>query len=44
VAHHVRLWLCVLAYNLGNFLRRLGFPKVIKERSSRSLQVEMAKI
>ena len=27
VANQVRLQLFVLAYNLGNFLRRLGFPR-----------------
>ena len=33
VANQVRLWLFILAYNLGNFLRRLGLPKAIKDWS-----------
>ena len=28
VANQVRLWLFVLAYNLGNFMRRLNFARV----------------
>jgi hypothetical protein len=31
VANQVRLHLFVLAYNLGNFLLRLGLPKAIKD-------------
>ena len=44
VANQVRLWLFVLAYNLGNFLRRLGLPKAIKGWSLRSVQVKLIKI
>ena len=40
----VRLWLFILAYNLGNFLRRLYLPKAIKHWSLRSLQVKLIKI
>jgi hypothetical protein len=32
------------AYNLGNFLRRLGLPKSIKDWSLRSLQVKLIKM
>ena len=44
VANQVRLALFVLAYNLGNFLRRLGLPKAIKDWSLRSVQVKLIKI
>jgi hypothetical protein len=44
VANHVRLWLFVLAYNLGKFLRRPGLPRAVKEWSLRSLQVKLIKI
>jgi len=44
VANQVRLQLFVLAYNLGNFLRRLALPKVIKDWSLRSIQVKLIKI
>jgi hypothetical protein len=44
VANQVRLQLFVLAYNLGNFLRRLGLPKAIKDWSLRSLQVKLIKM
>ncbi|MFC1693773.1 transposase [Candidatus Latescibacterota bacterium] len=30
VSNQVRLWLFVLAYNLGNFLRRLVLPSELK--------------
>jgi len=43
-ANQVRLHLFVLAYNLGNFLRRLCLPKLIKDWSLRSLQVKLIKI
>ena len=33
-----------LAYNLGNFLRRLCLPKAVKHWSLRSLQVKFIKI
>ena len=39
VANQVRLQLFVLAYNLGNFLRRLGLPKAIKDWSLRSRRI-----
>ena len=44
VANQMRLRLFVLAYNLGNFLRRLGLPKAIKDWSLRSIQVKLFKI
>jgi len=44
VANHVRLQLFILAYNLGNFLRRLCLPKAIKDWSLRSLQVKLIKM
>jgi hypothetical protein len=44
VANQVRLQLFVLAYNLGNFLRRLGLPKAIKDWSLRSLQMNLIKM
>ena len=40
----MRLALFVLAYNLGNFLRRLALPKKIKHWSLRSLLVKLIKI
>ena len=43
VANQARLQLFVLAYNLGNFLRRLALPKVVKEWSLRSLQMKLIK-
>jgi len=44
VANQVRLQLFMLAYNLGNFLRRLGLPKAVKDWSLRSLQVKLIKM
>jgi len=44
VSNQVRLWLFVLAYNLGNFLRRLVLPGKIKHWSLRSLLVKLIKI
>ena len=44
VSNQVRLWLFVLAYNLGNFLRRLVLPKKIKHWSLRSLLTRFIKI
>ena len=44
VANQVPLQLFVLAYNLGNFLRRLCLPKTINDWSLRSLQVKLIKI
>jgi len=36
--------LFILAYNLGNFLRRLGLPKAVKDWSLHSLQVKLIKM
>jgi hypothetical protein len=44
VANQARLQLFILAYNLGNFLRRLGLPKAVKDWSLRSLQVKLIKM
>ncbi len=44
VSNQVRLWLFVLAYNLGNFLRRLALPRKIKHWSLRSLLTKLIKI
>jgi DDE family transposase len=33
----------MLAYNLGNFLRRLTLPKAVKEWSLRSVQLKLSK-
>ena len=44
VANQVRLLLFILAYNLGNFLRRLGLPKAVKDWSLRSVQLKLIKI
>ena len=44
VADQVRLWLFILAYNLGNSLRRLCLPKAVKHWSLQSLQVKFIKI
>ena len=43
-ANQVRLHLFMLANNLGNFLRRLGLPKAVKDWSLRSLQVKLTKM
>lgn len=43
VANQVRLWLFVLAYNLGNFLRRLVLPKCVRHWSLCSLLVKLIK-
>ena len=40
----VRLQLFILAYNLGNFLRRLCLPKAVKHWSLRSEQIKLIKI
>ena len=37
VANQVRLALFILAYNLGNLLRRLRLPRAVKHWSLRSL-------
>ena len=44
VANQVRLWLFVLAYNLGNFFRRLVLPRRIRHWSLCSLLVKLIKI
>ncbi|MFQ5913764.1 MAG: IS1380 family transposase [Nitrospinota bacterium] len=44
VANQVRLLLFVLAYNLGNLLRRLALPRELKHWSLRSLQVKLIKM
>jgi len=44
VANQVRLQLFILAYNLGNFLRRLGLPRTVKDWSLRSLQLKLIKL
>ena len=41
VANQVRLWLFVLAYNLGNFMRRLTLPESVKHWSLRSVQTKL---
>jgi hypothetical protein len=43
-ANQVRLQLFVLAYNLGNFLRRLCLPESINDWSLRSLQMKLIKM
>ena len=44
VANQVRLGLFILAYNLGNFLRRLALPESIKRWSLTSVQTRLIKI
>ena len=44
VSNQVRLALFVLAYNLGNFLRRLVLPREIKHWSLRTLLTKLIKI
>ena len=44
VANRVRLSLFILAYNLGNFLRRLCLPRAVKHWSLRSVQVKLIKM
>ena len=41
--NEVRLWLSVIAYNLGNLWRRLVLPKRIDHRSLTSLQQRLVK-
>ena len=43
VANQVRLGLFVLAYNLGNFLRRLALPESMKHWTLTSLQTRLIK-
>jgi len=42
-ANEVRLWLSIIAYNLGNLWRRLGLPKRIDSWSLTSLQQRLIK-
>jgi hypothetical protein len=44
VDNQVRLQLFALAYNLGNFLRRLALPKLVKKWSLRTLREKLIKI
>jgi len=41
--NEVRLWLSVIAYNLGNLWRRLALPKMIGNWSLTSLQQRLVK-
>jgi hypothetical protein len=41
--NEVRLWLSVIAYNLGNLWRRLALPKMIENWSLTSLQQRLVK-
>ncbi len=43
MANQVRLWLFVLAYNLGNFVRRLALPEAMQHWSLTSLQTRLIK-
>ena len=42
-SNEVRLWLSILAYNLGNLWRRLVLPKGIESWSLTSLQQRLVK-
>jgi len=42
-SNEVRLWLSVMAYNLGNLWRRLVFPRRIDNSSLTSLQQRLVK-
>ncbi len=44
VDNQVRLQLFALAYNLGNFLRRLALPKSVKQWSLQTLRDKLVKI
>ena len=44
VSNQVRLWLFVLAYNLGNFFRRLVLPRRIRHWLLCSLLVKLIKV
>jgi hypothetical protein len=44
VDNQVRLQLFALAYNLGNFLRRLALPRSVKKWSLRTLREKLVKI
>jgi hypothetical protein len=43
-SNRVRLALFVLAYNLGNFLRRFALPREVSHWSLRSVQIKLVKI
>ena len=43
LSNEVRLWLSVIAYNLGNLWRRLALPASISDWSLTSLQQRLAK-
>jgi hypothetical protein len=42
-SNEVRLWLSVIAYSLGNFLRRLVIPRRIGTRTLSGLQQRLVK-
>ncbi len=42
--NQVRLQLFAMAYNIGNFLRRLALPKSIKDWSLRTMREKLVKI
>lgn len=44
MAKKVSLSLFILAYNLGNFFRRLALPEAIKRRSLTSVQTRLIKM
>ena len=44
VGNQVRLQLFTLAYNLGNFLRRLALPRAVKHWSLTTLREKLIKI
>ena len=44
ISNQVRLALFVLAYNLGNFLRRLALPREVSHWSLSSVQLKLTKI
>ena len=44
VDNQIRLQLFALAYNIGNFLRRLALPKSIKDWSLRTMREKLVKI
>ena len=44
MSNQIRLALFVLAYNLGNFLRRFALPKEVSHWSLSSIQLKLVKI
>ena len=44
ISNQVRLSLFILAYNLGNFLRRFALPGEISQWSLKSVQLKLIKI